>query len=153
MSGEDAPGADTRGNDNPPTDFPEISRILENLPAEQREALTQYVSEMSYVGHFSGPIPPPSVLAQYGQEVQRIIVDDSVQRGQRRMTLEERVLDASIQQEKLGMWLGFVLAFSMIICGTAVILSGSSIEGLALIAADILAISIVYVQDRRNRPV
>ncbi|MCY4537237.1 MAG: hypothetical protein OXE52_03305 [Chloroflexi bacterium] len=67
------------------------------------------------------------------------------------MALEERVLDASIQQEKLGMWLGFVLAVSMIICGTAVILSGSSVEGLVLIAADVLAISIVYVQDRRNR--
>ena len=143
--------ADSPGNDIPPSDLPELAKFLEELPAEQREKLTQYASEMSVVGHFSGPIPPPSVLAQYDPEVQRVIVNESVQRGQHRMALEERVLDASIQQEKLGMWLGFVLAISMIICGTAVILSGASIEGLALIAADVLAISIVYIQDRRNR--
>ncbi|MCY4537236.1 MAG: hypothetical protein OXE52_03300 [Chloroflexi bacterium] len=79
MSGADAPMSDSPGNDNPPSDLPELPKFLEDLPAAQREELTQYASEMSYIGHFSGPIPPPSVLAQYDQEVQRIIVDESVQ--------------------------------------------------------------------------
>ncbi len=49
------------------------------------------------------------------------------------------------------MWLGFVLAFTLLISGTAIILSGYSAEGLVLIGADAAAMAIVYAIDRRSR--
>ncbi len=96
-------------------------------------------------------MPPSSMLAAYSPEVQRIIVDEFAQHGQHRRTSEVKVIDASIQRERRGMWLGFVLAFSLIICGTLVILAGYSAEGLAVIAADAAVLAVVYVLDRRSR--
>ncbi|MCY3832823.1 MAG: hypothetical protein OXG85_07380 [Chloroflexi bacterium] len=131
-------------------DVPIPPELIQDIPEEKRRELIQYVNSI-YVEHSSGPMPPPSMLASYTPEVQQIIVDESVQHGRHRMTLEQRVIDASIHQERRGMWLGFVLALSLILCGTAIILSGYSAEGLALIAADALAIAVVYVHDRRGK--
>ena len=131
-------------------DVPIPPELIQDIPEEKRRELIQYVNSI-YVEHSSGPMPPPSMLASYTPEVQQIIVDESVQHGRHRMTLEQRVIDASIHQERRGMWLGFVLALSLILCGTAISLSGYSAEGLALIAADALAIAVVYVHDRRGK--
>ena len=49
------------------------------------------------------------------------------------------------------MWLGFVLAFTLLICGTAIILSGYRAEGLGVIAADAAMLAVVYVVDQRSR--
>ncbi len=84
-------------------------------------------------------------------EVQDIIVDEFAQSGRHRRTLEEQVFDASIQRAKRGMCLGFVLAISLIICGTMVILSGYSVEGLAVIAADAGVLAVAYIVDHRSR--
>ena len=131
------------------TDVPIPPELIQDIPEEKRRELIQFVNSI-HVEHSSGPMPPPSMLASYTPEVQRIIVDESVQHGRHRMSLEERVITASIQQERRGMWLGFILAFALILCGTAIILSGYSAEGLALIAADAIAIAVVYVHDRRS---
>lgn len=91
------------------------------------------------------------MLAAYSPEVQTIIVDEFSQHGQHRRASEAKVIDASIHRERRGMWLGFVLAFSPIICGTLVILAGYSAEGLAVIAADAAVLAVVYFLDRRSR--
>ena len=96
-------------------------------------------------------MPPPSMLASYSPEVQGIIVDEFAQHGQHRRTAEAKVIEASIQRERRGMWLGFVLAFSLIVCGTLVILAGYSAVGLAVIAADAAVLAMVYIFDRRSR--
>lgn len=99
----------------------------------------------------TGLMPPPSMLAAYSPKVQQIIVEEFSQQGRHQRTAEAKILDASIQRERRGMWLGFVLAFSLIVCGTMVILAGRSAEGLVLIAADVAVLAVVYVHDRRSR--
>lgn len=149
MSDKQNTESHSQENANQLPDIPIPPELIQDIPEEKRRELIQYVNSV-YVEHTTGPMPPPSMLASYTPEVQRIIVNESVQHGQHRMSLEERVIEASIQQERRGMWLGFVLAFSLIFCGTTIILSGYSAEGLALIAADALAIAVVYVHDRRG---
>lgn len=130
---------------------PKPPDAIQDLPEDQREELFQYVREVIRVEQTTGLMPPPSMLAAYPPEVQRIIVDEFAQYGQHRRSSEATVIDASIQRERRGMWLGFVLAFSLIIGGTLVILAGYSAEGLAVIAADAAVLAVVYVLDRRSR--
>ncbi|MCY3915185.1 MAG: hypothetical protein OXG49_04150 [Chloroflexi bacterium] len=133
----------------PPT--PKPPDAIQDLPEDQREELIQYFREIIHVEQTTGLMPPPSMLAAYSAEVQRIIVDEFAQHGKHRRTSEVKVIDASIQRERRGMWLGFVLAFTLLICGTAIILSGYSTEGLGVIAADAAMLAVVYVVDRRSR--
>lgn len=96
-------------------------------------------------------MPPPSMLAAYNPDVQTIIVDEFAKHDQHRRTAETTILNASIQRDRLGMWLGFVLAFTLLLIGGAIILSGHKVEGLGLIAADAGALTVVYIVDQRNR--
>jgi hypothetical protein len=91
------------------------------------------------------------MLAAYSRETQKIIVEEWSNHGPHRRKLEERVFETAAQQERRGMWLGFVLAISIIVCGTAIILAGHSAEGLVLIAADAGALAVVYVVNRHGR--
>lgn len=131
--------------------IPKPPDAIQDLPEDQREELFQYFREIIHVEQTTGLMPPPSMLAAYSPEVRRIIADEFAQHGQHRRTSEVKVIDASIQRERRGMWLGFILAFSLIICGTVVILAGYSTEGLAVIAADAAVLAVVYVLDRRSR--
>ena len=134
-----------------PPRVPKAPDAIQNLPEDQREELFQYFREIIHVEQTTGLMPPPSMLAAYSPEVQKIIVDEFSQHGQHRRTSEARVIDASIHRERRGMWLGFALAFALLICGTAIILSGYSAAGLGVIAADAAMLAVVYIVDHRSR--
>jgi len=133
----------------PPT--PKLPDAIQDLPEDKRQEVIQYFRHIIRVEQTTGHMPPPGMLAAYSPEVERIIVDEFAQHGQHRRTAEVKVIDASIQRERRGMWFGFVLAFTLLICGTAIILSGYSAEGLGVIAADAAVLAVVYVVDRRSR--
>lgn len=130
---------------------PALPDALLDLPEDQREEAIQFFRDIVHVEQTTGLMPPPSMLAAYSADVRRIIVEEFAQHGQHRRTSESKVIEASIQRERRGMWLGFVLAFSLIVCGALVILAGYSAEGLALIAADAAVLAVVYIFDRRSR--
>ena len=143
---------DTQPNENKtPTPRSKAPDAIQNLSEDQREELFQYFREIIHVEQTTGLMPPPSMLAAYSPEVQKIIVDEFSQHGQHRRSSESKVIDASIDRERRGMWLGFVLALTLLICGTAVILSGYSAAGLIVLAADAAMLAIVYIVDRRSR--
>ena len=150
--------ADEKNSETQPpeneTSLPRIPKppdAIQDLPENQREELLQYFREIIHVEQTTGLMPPPSMLAAYSPEVQKIIVDEFAQHGQHRRASESKVIDASIHRERRGMWLGFILAFTLLICGTAIILSGYSTEGLGVLAADAIMLAVVYVVDRRSR--
>ena len=151
MSDEQVSESDSRGGEQRPSQIPDPPEILKDIPDEQRQEIIEYFSRIIYIEETSGPLPPPSMLAAYSQETQRIIVEEWSHHGPHRRKLEERVFETAAQQERRGMWLGFLLALSLIVCGTAIILAGYSAEGLVLISADAAVLAIVYVVDRQNR--
>ncbi len=124
---------------------------IRDLPDDQRHELIEYFRNIIHVEQTTGHMPPPSMLAAYEPDVQTIIVDEFAKHGQHRRTAETTILNASIQRDRLGMWLGFVLAFTLLLIGGAIILSGHKVEGLGLIAADAGALAVVYIVDQRNR--
>ena len=151
MSDEQNTGCNVDEGEIGPPLIPKPPESLPDIPEEQLRELFQYFREVIHIEETTGHMPPPSMLAAYRPEVQDIIVDEFAQAGRHRRTLEEQVFDASIQRAKRGMCLGFVLAISLIICGTMVILSGYSVEGLAVIAADAGVLAVAYIVDHRSR--
>lgn len=83
--------------------IPKPPDAIQDLPEDQREELFQYFREIIHVEQTTGLMPPPSMLAAYSPDVQRIIVDEFAQHGQHRRTSEVKVIDASIHREKRGM--------------------------------------------------
>ena len=138
---------DAAGQSSPPT--PPAS--IRDLPDDQRHELIEYFREFIHFEQTTGHMPPPSMLAAYDPKVQTIIVDEFAKHGQHRRTADITILNASIQRDKLGMWLGFVLAFTLLLIGGAIILSGHKVEGLGLIAAEAGGLAILYYADRRGR--
>ncbi|MDO4711377.1 MAG: DUF2335 domain-containing protein [Peptostreptococcaceae bacterium] len=86
--------------------------------------------------HFSGPIPPPSVLEGYEKilpgAADRILTMAENQ-SKHRMSLENKVIGSKIRDGRLGMILGFVLASMISSIGGFVIWSGQSVVGYATI--------------------
>ena len=87
------------------TELPPIPKppdAIQDLPEDQREELFRYFREIIHVEQTTGLMPPPTMLAAYSPEVQRIIVNEFAQHGQHRRTSEVKVIDASIQRERQG---------------------------------------------------
>lgn len=101
-------------NETAATPLPKAPDAIQNLSEDQREELFQYFREIIHVEQTTGLMPPPSMLAAYSPEVQKIIVDEFSQHGQHRRSSETKVIDASISRERRGMWLGFVLALTLL---------------------------------------
>lgn len=130
MTDAQSSGADLPGNDRPAPDLPVPLELIQDVPEEKREELVRYISEISYIKHFSGSLPPASELAQYDQEVQRIIVNEAVQHRRHRATLEDRGQKLFFIRDILALLCAFTLALVLIGGCIAIILSGYSVAGL-----------------------
>jgi len=154
-------------SENPPDDNKPISipqDLIKDIPEEKREEfIRQY---FLHIEQYLSPIPSPRIMGSYEQilpgSADRILamaeqqqeseIEMEKQRHNHRMQrikLVERGLEASIQHEKLGMWLGFGLALVMMASGTLVILSGFT-EGFGLVTAPAIAIAVVYLKELRS---
>lgn len=170
MNGEHA-SDDKSPEDDGLTKIPISPELLETIPEEKREELIQQISEYSlHVEHvFSGPLPPPKMIKEYQQVVPgsgEIIFDSFVQQQKHRIEMEKQsqqmkkqsqqntaekekyLLTAFIQRERLGMWLGFVLALVMLTGSFAVILSGFSTVGLISIFGSVISIAGAFAYNR-----
>ena len=148
MTDETASGSLPPNKQSEPTQVPKPPVAIQNLPEDQREAVLEYFRQIVHIEQTTGHMPPPSMLAAYSPEVQRIIMEEFAQHGQVGRTADLKLIDASIQRETRGMWLGFFLAMALILCGTAVILAGYSAEGLGVIGSTAGALAVAYVVDR-----
>lgn len=83
--------------------------------------------------HFSGPLPPPEILAKYNDAIpggaERILAMAENQ-SQHRQALEKSVIAANIRAQKVGPILGFIVCIAAIASGTFLIYVGKSAAGL-----------------------
>ena len=162
MSGE-YPSDDKSPEDDGLAKIPISPELLKAIPEEKREELIQQISEYSLlVEHFSGPLPPPKIIKEYQQAVPgsgEIIFNSFAQQQKHRMEMEKQsqqntaemeryLLTTFIQRERLGMWLGFVLALVMLTGSFAVILSGFSAAGLISVFGSVISIAGAFAYHR-----
>lgn len=107
---------------------------------------------------YSGPLPPPELLAEYDVIVQGSagkIIDQFVAQGRHRMDLERVVIHGDVRRSNWGLGAGFVLAAGTIAGSFYMIYLGKDIIGLAgiVMALGTLATAFVYgtISRRKER--
>jgi len=126
-----------------------------NLLTPQEELLARAVQSFSVRGeHFSGPLPPPEVLAKYNEVypglAERIMVMAETQ-SQHRQRMETRVINARTRNETLGQVFAFFL--SLVFGGGSIWLIhlGKSLEGVGSLITVIAALAGVFIYGRRRQ--
>ncbi|MCC7352446.1 MAG: DUF2335 domain-containing protein [Anaerolineae bacterium] len=103
---------------------------------------------------FSGPIPPPEILAQYGQ-----IIPDGADRilklaekqAEHRMYLEKTVIESDVRRSDRGLILGFFIVLALGVGGLILVGIGRSAEGLAAMLVPLAGLGALFVHVQNTR--
>jgi len=120
-----------------------------------REILRQLVrQEISVSSTFSGPLPPPDILARYNDAVpdgaDRIIALAERQAAHR-MALESRVVDADIRRSNLGLGAGLLVALAGLFASFLMVDRGNAVAGAVLASIDLAGLVAVFVYGTVSR--
>jgi uncharacterized membrane protein len=111
-------------------------------------------SLMKIEASFSGPLPPPSLLAKYSEIIpngaERIMAMVEKQ-SEHREKLESRVVNGNVASQTRGSWFAFILCLVALVGGFYLILQGKSVAGLVSIIGSVGVIGGVFVVSRREQ--
>jgi uncharacterized membrane protein len=119
------------------------------LPLDQSG---QVVTVQQTVQGFTGPIPPPQVLAGYEAVLPGLanrIVTMAERQSQHRQSLEQQVVSANIRHAEIGLWLGAAVAALLAAAAVLVTLAGYPETGAVIGAVDIVGVVTVFVLRQR----
>lgn len=114
----------------------------------QREQLQMY----------RGPIPDPQTLAEYNAINDGFadrIISMAENQLEHRTTIEKRIVEAKIRQEKFGMICGFVLALLVILGGIFLIYSNKDASGLGMIIGSLATLvgAFLYTEQKNRKEI
>jgi uncharacterized membrane protein len=96
---------------------------------------------------FSGPLPPPGLLAQYNEIIpngaERIVAMAEKQSAHRER-LEARVIEGNVASQTRGSYFSFILALVAIVGGFWLIHEGRSASGLAAVITSVVGLVSVF---------
>jgi len=100
---------------------------------------------------FSGPLPPPGVLAKYNEVIpngaERIVAMAERQSAHRE-SLEAQVVAGNVASQKRGSIFAFIICLVALIGGFALLFTGRNADGLAAIISSLTALAGVFVYGR-----
>lgn len=103
---------------------------------------------------FSGPLPPPEVLAGYDEIVpgmaERLLVKFEKQ-ADHRMSLEKRVIDGDVRRSWAGLLLGFTFGVALLVASVYMIANGFAVAGIIVIATELVAIAVALIYSTETR--
>ena len=110
---------------------------------------------------FSGPLPPPEILAKYNSVVpnaaERIITMAETQAAHRQR-IESKVIESNIRNSRLGLHYGLIIGLASVLGGVVCILYGHEIGGTILGGTGLSSLVGVFVygsiqkkKERENR--
>jgi uncharacterized membrane protein len=124
----------------------EVRLILDDLPDEKRQVIIKSLVKVSFSSSstsstFSGPIPPPELLAGYNNVLTNgaeRIVSMAEKQSNHRMQLENYIVKEELRQSEKGQNYGFVIAIAGLLLA-----SGSAILGYETFAGIFVTTGIV----------
>ena len=103
---------------------------------------------------FSGPLPPPAMLAQYNDTVpngaERIMAMAEKQQTHRH-GLEAEVVRGNITDQRLGLVLGFIVMMSVAGAGTWCVVHGKDTAGLAALLGSVGGPVVAFIYGRKKQ--
>jgi uncharacterized membrane protein len=117
--------------------------------------VTASTSQITTVGaSFSGPLPPPSLLAKYNEAVpngaERVMAMAERQ-GTHREHLEKCVVEGNVQAQKLGSVFGFIVAMTAVVGGIYLISIGKSTAGLVAVIGSLASLVGVFIYGKHQQ--
>lgn len=104
----------------------QIVEQVERLPEREQQVVLQQLEI------YRGDLPHPDILRGYNElypgAAQRII-ENGIKESEHRRKMEETYLVNNIEAHRLGQYLGFAVAMSIILAGVFLIFTGHSVTG------------------------
>lgn len=110
--------------------------------------------EVLAVASFSGPLPPPEILARYNEAIpdgaERIMVMAELQ-NKHRMSLETRVVEADIRRANWGLAAGFIVAMVGLIVAYLMVDGGHTTAGITIGSLDLVSLVGAFIYGTVSR--
>ncbi len=101
-----------------------------------------------FSAQFAGPLPPPDMLAAYDRVVPGAaerILKMAEEQSRHRQAIEEKVISASIQKSKTGLWFGFIIGLGGLATSCTIALAGQPGWGSFMGLGSLAVLSSVFV--------
>jgi uncharacterized membrane protein len=125
------------------------------IPATQDPPETASITQLkTEFRHFSGPIPPPELLALYNNVVENgaeRILAMAERQSAHRETIEAKVVAGNISAQRMGSAYAFILSLVAMAGGIWLIQGGKSVTGLSAILADLATLAGVFIYSRNKQ--
>ena len=110
--------------------------------------------ETRTAGSFTGPLPPPSLLASYDQIAPGLadrIVTMAEKQAAHRQAMESKLVEGSISASKAGLICGLTVALAVLATAGWIATHGGAWPGALLGVGDLTALVTVFVAQQRLR--
>jgi uncharacterized membrane protein len=126
--------------------------IAEGVSPAEAKAIGDLVLETSL--SFSGPLPPPEILARYDDAlpgcVDRILRMTEEQ-GKHDRSMQQRALQYTYYERVIGQLFGLIIGLVAIGCGTYAIVNGAQIAGTIIAGVGLAGLVSVFVVGRKTQ--
>jgi uncharacterized membrane protein len=112
-----------------------------------KDASPSVVLQATHHQSFSGPIPHPSILEGYSEEVRNKIVEMAVKEQSHTHVMEEVSLDGAIKKDKRGQWMGFGIAVTGLLAAAFIAQFSTAVAGI-IAALDLVGLVAIFVAPR-----
>jgi uncharacterized membrane protein len=103
---------------------------------------------------FSGPLPPPAILAQYNDTVpngaERIVTMAEKQQ-EHRQEMEHKVVHANSLDQRLGLIFGFIVMMSAVGVGFWCVVHGKDTAGITALIGAVAAPVVAFIYGRKKQ--
>ncbi len=141
--------SENKSQDTQYPDTDQVVREIDELPPEKREAVFSAIR-----ASYSGPIPPAEELQAYEQVIpgaaDRIITMAEEEANHRRK-MEDKMVDSSCGDSRLGLWLGFWVSLAALGLSGFIAYFSSPTAGSLLALASITSLVGVFVYGSRQQ--
>lgn len=118
-------------------DVNDIVEKVEKLPQAEREVFFEKLEI------YKGDLAHPETLKGYNSlypEAAKKIIDNGIAESEHRRKMENKYIENNSKSYRLGQILGFIIALSIVGCGTFLIFTGNQISGSLMTGATALGV-------------
>ena len=134
----------------------------EELAVQQQQAAntgaaagqTVAFSQTHFTEISTGPLPPPSMLAEYDRIIPGAaerILNLAEQQTKHRIELEKSAIRSEISRSWTGLWMGLIVSLAAIGGGVLVAILASPTAGATIATASVVALASVFVYGTSSR--
>ena len=128
-----------------------------NIKKKSSSNKTQQQRKLIHISQgFQGPIPPPQILQQYEQIVPGAaerILKMAENQSKHRHTMEKKIINANISNEKKGLNFGFIIGLFAITVGLICTFIGQPLPGSFIGGGGVIGLVLVFVYGSKNRTI